>query len=235
MSTAVHLISPLSKGLFQRAILESDPLSLEIPTYAQFAVRNTAFAQYIGCDAQDIACMRSKSTAEALSASVQTNAAIENIFQFTLEVVLPWRPVLGAPEIPTQILTALSTGNWNQVPVIIGSNNDEGVLFAYQSFAFVDDVEYVGAITAIFKTSAIDVLDVYPTTWNPLKDVRGPISELLTHYLFSCSSRYLSQIISHTNQIWLYHFDRVSPNANLVWGNNYQYCWDKVSRSYQSL
>jgi len=172
--------------------------------------------------------MRAKSTDEALHASVVTDVILDDLLQFTLEVLLPWRPVLNGNEIPTQVLTAFSTGNWNKVPIIIGSNNDEGVLFAYQSFHFLDDVEYVGALTAIFKEDVIDVLYEYPTTWNPLTDVRGPISELLTHYLFACPSRYLSQLISENNPIWIYHFDRVSPSASQIWGPNYQYCWNKV-------
>jgi carboxylesterase type B len=45
MSTAVHLISPLSKGLFHRAIMESDPFSIEIPDLDESEVRNTEFAK----------------------------------------------------------------------------------------------------------------------------------------------------------------------------------------------
>jgi len=191
-------------------------------------VRNTEFAKYIGCGAQDLLCMRSKTTAEALNASVQTEVILDELFHFTLEAILPWRPVISA-EIPSQILTAFSSGAWNQVPIIIGANNDEGILFTYESFNFLDNAEYVAAITAIFKESALDVLEVYPTTWDPLKDVRGPISDLLTHYLFACPSRHFASLITNSPYpVWFYHFNRVSSMAYAVWGPNYQYCWDKV-------
>jgi len=85
MSIAVHLISPLSKGLFHRAIMESDPLSVEIPTLEQSEVRNMQFANFIGCNPQDIICMRNKSTDEALSASTRTNFPVDSL-NFTLEL-----------------------------------------------------------------------------------------------------------------------------------------------------
>jgi len=92
----------------------------------------------------------------------------------------------------------------------------------------VDNLEYLAGLTALFKTYIGDVLSVYPTTWDPLTDVRDTVSTLLTHYIFSCPSRYLAQLISNTNPVWLYHFDRVSVGSYQVWGDNFKYCWDVV-------
>jgi len=229
MSTSVHLISPLSKGLLHRVIIESDPFSLEIPTPDQSKTRASSFASYIGCNEDDIACMRQKTTEECLDASDKVNVVAADPLHFTLQSILPWRPVVDGKEVPMQVLKALESGDFNHVPIILGANNDEGVEFSYEVLSWLDNAEYSALLLAIFKTSAYDVLEKYPAPWDPFEDVHPVLATMLTHYIFACSSRYFAQLAVNAGvPVWLYHFNCLTNAAKTVWGPSAKYCWDKV-------
>jgi len=93
-SIAVHLISPKSKGLFTKAIIESNPVQLpmkylylnlyflfngsfnyitKIRKFNDAAGQGANFLQYLGCS-DDMACLQSKSPAEIVAAQVKVRA-----------------------------------------------------------------------------------------------------------------------------------------------------------------
>jgi carboxylesterase type B len=53
-------------------------------------------------------------------------------FNLTLEIVLVWQPVIDGIDVTNQILINIEKGNYNKVPIMIGTNNNEGVMFVYQ-------------------------------------------------------------------------------------------------------
>lgn len=103
MATSIHLISPLSKGLFSKVILESDPYSLEIPSYEQMVLRVAPFASILGCSTEDMNCLRSKDIESVIKASDDTFSIPDPRDNLTLEAVMQWRPHLDPDEIPMQV------------------------------------------------------------------------------------------------------------------------------------
>jgi para-nitrobenzyl esterase len=69
LNVTTHLVSPLSAGLFQRAIIESGAYQLNTPSLAASEARGIAFAKQVGCTDQSAACLRSKSLADVLANS----------------------------------------------------------------------------------------------------------------------------------------------------------------------
>ena len=100
-SVGLHLVSPSSRGLFHRAIMQSAySETARRPTHAEATAQGNAFATALGCTdpSQVMACMRLKTRNEVLQALPQA----------TLQVVAPpnrvyWEPVVdGVDPGPTQ-------------------------------------------------------------------------------------------------------------------------------------
>ncbi|MET7747341.1 carboxylesterase family protein [Micromonospora sp. NPDC005367] len=110
-----HLASPMSAGLFHRAVVQSAPCATGgSRTRAEAEADSAAVIQAVGCaGVTDVAaCLRSDETtvAELLTAYG------------------PWgepRPVSGTPLLPLSPAEAFRTGRFHRVPVLIGANHDE--------------------------------------------------------------------------------------------------------------
>ena len=116
--TGVNQISPLSTGLFNRAIYESSPLS-GITVKSIGLQRGQAFAQAAGCatDASRAAaaCLRALSTAQVLQLAGTPNANSAFITG----------PMLDGTIMPLTPVTAWQTGKFNHMPILGGNVQDE--------------------------------------------------------------------------------------------------------------
>ena len=111
--TTANLLSPFSKGLFQRAILESYP-EISWVTNAQMLPRGDAFAAAAGCS--DASCLRNLSTARILQLQGTPNANGPYAQQvFPDGTIVPLQP--GA---------AWKTGQFHHMPIMAGLVHDEG-------------------------------------------------------------------------------------------------------------
>jgi para-nitrobenzyl esterase len=112
------MISPLSKGLFHRAIFESSPLSSLQPLSIGLT-RGMNFATAAGCsgsDATAAACLRALSAPQILQ------------FQGTANANGPYvtGPMVDGSVIPVTPISAWTTGQFNHMPVMGGNVEDEG-------------------------------------------------------------------------------------------------------------
>ncbi len=138
MSVTDQVASPLSKGLFSRAISESGTIqdnAFQKATGSLDQALDTGqkYAMILGCDkAGDVLrCMRNKTIEELLDSSMtlmgvigaQPSRALSNVD------AISFAPVYDGwffPENPSDIF---SEGKQNQVPFMIGYNADEGTIF----------------------------------------------------------------------------------------------------------
>uniref|UniRef100_UPI002869EA46 carboxylesterase/lipase family protein n=1 Tax=Deinococcus sp. TaxID=47478 RepID=UPI002869EA46 len=122
MSGCAHLASPQSKDLFRGVILQSglcaSPGNSVMLADAQ--QRNLKYAANVGCPQADVACLRAADPKELLAASVPGLRPASN---------LVWSPVYGGTTLPLPLIEAYNSGQFNQVPVLAGTNHDEGRLF----------------------------------------------------------------------------------------------------------
>lgn len=132
-SVLYHIVSPLSKGLFQKAIMQSG--SAISPWSLQFEPMKTAklLAHQMGYKTEDPykihELFKSKPVEELLSMRVPRKEGdvvlSENIFIPCIEKKIPEVDQF-LHDSPYNLLTK---GTYNKVPVIIGHNNAEGYMF----------------------------------------------------------------------------------------------------------
>ena len=117
---ALHLVSPLSKGLFSAAIMQSPVVALDaVPTLRQLEQgigMQTATATACAAASDVAACLRALPMAELIPAVPVIN---------TLLAPGSYVPVVDGYAIPTPPLEIIAAGLHNHVPIVIGSNADE--------------------------------------------------------------------------------------------------------------
>jgi para-nitrobenzyl esterase len=151
-SVCAHLVSPASDGLFQKAIMQSGPCDLDVPLKTAEQTGEKV-VNMLGCDkAKDVLeCLRGKSAEELLA------------------VKLSFYPVFDGVVLPNTQTQLLAQGAFSKVPVLLGTNKDEGTrqtLF-FGGMADISEAEYQGAVKDMFAHSNIDadaVLAQYPAS-----------------------------------------------------------------------
>src|SRR3954447_931855 len=115
--TGANVISPLSAGLFQRAIFESSPTSTFAPLSAALS-RGEGFAQAAGCPgdgATTAACLRALSVPQIPELHGTANANGPYVHG----------PMVDGTVIPITPEEAWTTGRFNHVPMMGGNTRDE--------------------------------------------------------------------------------------------------------------
>jgi para-nitrobenzyl esterase len=118
--TGYNMISPLAKGLFNRAIYESSPLSA-VGADTTDLTRGTALAVVAGCDPPPSgttipACLRALTTAQILQLAGTDNAGSPYVQGAAVDGTI----------IPHNAIYAWTTGQFNHMPTMGGNVHDEG-------------------------------------------------------------------------------------------------------------
>lgn len=93
-STTAHLVSPASKGLFSKVIIESNPLVLPMRMIDD-ATENLGkpFAKQVGCEVNDFECFQNLSIEKILEGQYFMDT-YKNL-SIPLETFLPWAPTVS--------------------------------------------------------------------------------------------------------------------------------------------
>lgn len=221
LSTMSNLASPTAKGLFRGAIVESGAYMLfDVANLATQEARGAAFAKAAGCDptqtnAQVAACLRALPVATLLATA------------FTPQ------PTAGVRTLPLALSQAFSSGQFNRVPVMNGTNLNEGTLFepfAFDpAFIFVPGGPLNGLIAAgrltytqavaglVGPADAAAVAALYPPANFPNPDFNNAPSadeawgQIFTDVTFTCRGLRADQILSQFVPVYAYEF--ADPNA----------------------
>lgn len=123
VSTCALLASPLAKGLFTRAAMQSHYcLSQSMTAAKEIAARQL---ESLPCDG-DIACLKQLSAYDIASKQLETLP--EGIPGIT---ALPYAPVVDGHVLLESSRDSIRNGNWNKVPLIIGGNEAEASVAAF--------------------------------------------------------------------------------------------------------
>lgn len=225
-SVMCHMISPDSKGLMNAVAMDSNPITLYLNTEKQATDLSSRFASILGCDVDDLDCLRAQSTSDIVNAQAE---AIQIYPLHPLNAFMPWQPMVDGKVIPMQPMDAIRTGNYQKVPFISGTVDNEAVMFIYS--AFVDPVPYddfLALIGLIFGPVAPQVLNEYSVPQDQRNDTRPTISAIGTAYIFHCPVRNVTRMISNdTVPTYFYHFDHYFTNFD-PWGPEYPECASEV-------
>ncbi len=204
------LVSPLAEGLFQRAAVQSGIL-LDAgfgvstnSTLAQAEQAGVKFAEGLGADASGDAAGQLR----ALSADALVAAAGQA--ESLMDAGLSWKPVADGyvlPDLPSRLWLA---GKQMKVPLLIGSNKDEGN--AFLAGLTIPPTEYEAYMNKIFGPYTEEALTLYPV--EQPEDVMPALSRMLTEVGFASTARFAARAMSAATatggpSAFLYEFTRV--------------------------
>lgn len=201
------LTSPRAEGLFQGAIVQSGILldsgfgDLTGRTLQKAERRGLEYAAGLGAEGeQALALLRAKSPSELLTARVGNEDFLDG--------GLTWAPAVDGQLVPESPSASFARGAQHDVPVLVGSNADEGNLFlSRMKLATVD--EYEAWLTRLFGPHADEVLALYPVAAE--EDIQAACSRILTEMGFAATARFVAASTSglKQSQAFLYQFSRV--------------------------
>ena len=226
-SVSFHVVSPGSAGLFHRAIMQSGSASWRWPDAAEGEAQGMRFSQALGCaDVGTAACLRAKTADDVLRAlPIDQQKVVE-------PSAVSWGPIIDRVEVPDQPRDLYRLGRFTKVPIIIGTNGDEGWTFVDRSFpAGLDVPGYENVVRNEFGAIASVVLRRYPASAFP--SPKDALSQLTGDAEFVCEARRVARLVSRARvPVWVYSFaytiDAVTPGRavhglepNLLFGNNF--------------
>lgn len=218
MSIAALLGMPAAQGLFQAAILQSGAVRLQPPARAKQIAEALARSLTAGDPAQLLA--------------LPLNQLLQGAQQLlrTTPGGLPFQPVLDGQTITVHPLAALAAGTWRGLPLLLGTNRDEGNLFV------PDDAtgQHLERLLAPFMPpeQASYIAGHYPAS-------RAGQAELLTDIVFWLPTLQLAERQLLHGPVWMYRFDWSIPSGRPIAGAFHalelSFVWDALDNPAAQL
>jgi para-nitrobenzyl esterase len=212
VSVGCLLVSPQARGLFQRAIIQSgSPYGVTRYLHDAPAGEESMeevgelVARRLGCDREDdvVGALRARTVDEIMEAARPAPVFFGEGIRFG--------PVVDRWLIPDRPATLLAARKPLRVPVLIGSNGDEGTIFVAPLQGF--DVEaYRRFVRATFRDRADEVLARFPVARD--SEVKAALARLVGYSAFVAPSRRMARALAAVgDQVYLYSFTHVREGA----------------------
>jgi para-nitrobenzyl esterase len=203
-SACYQMASPGARGLFQRVIIESGACASPISTIDMPAAEagGLTFAQSLGCGdpTTAAACLRTLPAAKLRKAKAARRGLLG---------VDSWSPAVGGDVLPITPRRAFETGAAMAVPMIDGSNHDEGRLFLYTNLLrgrLWTEASYEKIIGDFFGPEITPrVLAEYAAEARRSRDLA--YADLLTDSTFACPALTLDALAARAAPVYAYEFD----------------------------
>ncbi|XP_012251618.2 acetylcholinesterase [Athalia rosae] len=232
-SVSLHLISPVTRGLVRRGILQSG--TLNAPWSYMTGEKATEVAKVLVDDCQCnstmltdnpsrvMACMRS---VDAKTISVQQWNSYWGILGF------PSAPTIDGKFLPKHPLDLLKEGDFEDTEILIGNNKNEGTYFILYDFidyfekdgpSFLQRDKFLDIINTIFKNMSTlerDAITFQYTDWEHVSDGylnQKMIGDVVGDYFFICPSTHFAQLFAERGMKVYYYFFTQRTSTNL-WG-----------------
>jgi para-nitrobenzyl esterase len=200
LSTLSQLVSPGARGLFRRAIVESGTYQLTQESLAAAESAGQAFAAKAGCASDTV--------------PAQTPACLRRLPVAT--ILADQNPVGYSPDIDGAVLTqsvktALASGRFNRVPVMIGTNHDEYRLFVAgaqllgQKVTAANYQSMIGSTLDVPAATAATIAAQYPLGRYPSPPVA--LGAVGTDAIFACHALTAEESLSRYVPVYAYEFN----------------------------
>lgn len=238
ISANLHLLSPLSRGLFRRAILQSGSLySASFLSTTEEAIRvSNEFARTLGCSRSiDEDLLSHPDAVVRCLRSISADEILRKHIAFSRGKIISMRPVHGEEFMPKSHLQQIERGQFQDGEILIGTNADEGSLFLFLGFQHLyplkaaqkvsrDDTEKVARILlhAFHTPVPEDVFDVYldAEEYGAISEhdrLRRRLIDMVGDLLFVCPSVHFADTYArHGNRVFYYHFEHRTEAS--IWG-----------------
>ncbi|MGY1940736.1 carboxylesterase/lipase family protein [Nocardia gipuzkoensis] len=205
MSVCTQLASPTARGLYAKAIIESGSCArspLAPASKDQAYQRSADYATSLGCAeaATRLTCLRALPADQMLRSPTTT--------LHTMAVT--WTPVRDDVVVTTPPENALAEGAVRNIPLVVGSNADEGATFLalldYARATVPGSTDYVSWAQEIFTSNADRVLQRYPVSAFPT--AAEAKQHVITDGFFACPALFTTQAARRGGaRVWQYQFN----------------------------
>jgi len=211
-SVALLMVSPLSKGLFHRAILESRTVYTTIQDlrkswygWPSMETVGERITKELGTDKANnpLAALRAKKTEEILAAS---KPALPGLTP-ALTKGNPFEPIVDGWVIPDDPSDLFDAGKQHKVPIMAGSNADEATLF-FQNMDFNNLRRCKNIIQYAFPKYTDEIFRIYPM--NTSKEARVAMNGIFGDMSSTAPIRRTVRRVADIGaNAWLYYFTHV--------------------------
>lgn len=203
ISVLYHLVSPGSAGLFQRAIVESANDGASFPLKPVEAAE-APIVKALGCD---------PTSAAATLAACLRALPVDRIVNSGLNV----GPPIDGVTVPDNPRTLFASGRFNRVPVIAGTNLNEGTYFiavaANAAGRTPTAADYAAVIRTNFgATGAPGIGAAYPLSTYP--SPAQALAAIQTDSFFACPTDAVRRAVLPYAGVWGYEFSQPNPVQN---------------------
>jgi para-nitrobenzyl esterase len=203
LSVLAHLVSAGSRGLFQKAIIQSGSFALNQRPLADAEAAGEAFAAQAGCPDQTAACLRQLPVSDLVNPNF---------------VEIPG--VVDGKVLTEPIGTALAAGQFARVPVLNGTNHDEERIFVSIGLTVSQGTDVliperpvttdnyqtdIAAALGVPAARAAAIAAEYPPAAYPLPAVA--FSALVGDASFACPALQIDQLTSQRVPTYAYEFN----------------------------
>jgi carboxylesterase type B len=191
------LASPLARGLFQQAILESPGAARPLVSLSEAEAAGTALGN-------DVDALRGLSADELLA---KTSILAPKVRGLTLPRVL--RPIRDGWVMPEDERPVFKSGRLHAMPLIVGTNVDEGSRFT-AAWPIKTLAQYRELLDTNFRGMVERALQTYPAATDA--EVAAEVAEIFADTQFNYGTRLLAQAMAGAGQpTWRYLFSRRRP------------------------
>jgi para-nitrobenzyl esterase len=222
-SVCWHLVNPISRGIFKSAIMESGSCDSDefFRSYNDAVSWSETFAATVGCDKNKthdlVGCLRRLPTGHVMGHLFGPRPKGAKFIP-KLFPLMPWGPAIDGSKmgLSDKPLNLIKAGNWAKVPVMLGTNQDEGTIFVIAAPIIVPGVTFPMTPRGLdltlhyfFENSSkvIDEIDnYYPASAYKSTDLKA--AAILRDYFFVCSARRVMKFTTASGvaNSRLYHF-----------------------------
>jgi len=218
VSTCALVASPLARGLFHRAIMESGGCQRSLPALNSASVGSeSAYTQgdriigLAGCSnaPNRVTCMRALSAEQLVEVARPTLGFGREGEDFGL--VIDQYALTEGPG------SAIANGRAATVPLIVGINADEMTTLLPASARPPTVAAYEALIASTFPQLTPQVLALYPTANYPAPWYA--YADIIDDLTFACPARaYSRNHAAAGNPVWRYVYTHVFDNASAIYG-----------------
>jgi carboxylesterase type B len=194
-------------------------------TYENATSFSTLFSSFQGCNGPNLVeCLRKVPVQNLIN--ITFDLGNSSAYHPPLWPAMPWGPAIDGVTTPVMPLKALQSGNFNKVPVLLGTNHDEGSIFIPGLPQLVHGVKlplktqadlHTVLLHFFNNTNALKVEQQYPVS--RVKDYDALMAVILRDYFFVCSNRRAAAALSsHSLPVFYYQFDY---RGDLIWNTTF--------------
>jgi para-nitrobenzyl esterase len=197
VSVGCLLTSPLAKGLFHRAIMESGVPDVKT-TLPQAEKQGEKIAEQLRLDEVTLDTLRSVSAKDLLKGANPSVGMFGKGNQMG--------PAVDEWLLPAVPMQQIESGLTSPVPVLLGTNANEGTMF-YKQLGLDTPESYRSLVKRLFPVGAEKVLEYFSVT--DQASVAPVASDLFTVSRFTAPARRTARALAKRGYpVWLYQFSR---------------------------